>query len=900
MHEGRKVQFYTVFSINKHADGLILILRTAVSSLQGIAKRIKWHLRFPLFPRMQSLLPNINRPNRDRSTFYFMMAMLFLIWFLLVPPPRPQAPPNIDDPLRQQNQAQNRQNEQNVPESTETGETDHTQLAATDAAPGWVTLGSMDPQSDYQMLVTLTNRGAAPSRIELNTKYRDVQELSGYLGQIVADQRLADESGGGVTVQVVGAGTPAARDNVLQVGDNIVQIDFLNRNSRVSERSDEVETFADLRNALLTTKPGDWIGLTVIRDDNRVGPLQIQLGQYPMDVFRPESVPSNYEQYRLMGGLRGVDGNSDQLSFLMTLQQVGGQALDLPASQRVSNSALRGMIPVDPTLGNELENVALRDEYWEIASASENEAVFRRTIPHYNLEVLKTYRLQKKSEAGDSFKVGAGYELTLNVTVRNLDTQPQTVAYQLDGPAGLPVEGGWYSFKMGPQFGSYGIRDIVLRLHGNRSAVVSNNVIHFDRVEQPWSDISPEYIGIDSLFFQCTLKTAPSAAEEPWHSRVFPIRVGTKNTDWRVLTNVSFRMWSKATELQPDEEINHTYTIFAGPKDVAVLAEHNLGDTISYGWFWFAAIPLLAVLHFFHGLGMPYALAIIALTVCVRLLLFPLSRKQAIGAMKMAEIQPELKALAEKYKDDLQARSRAQSELFKKHGYHPLSGCLPIFIQLPIFIGLYKALTVDAGLYGSPMFSSAMRWCNDLSAPDMLYDWSAFWNWLGWTGFNTGQTGLGPYFNILPMLTVALFLIQMMVTMPPPTDEQSRLQRKIFQYMMIFMGLLFFKFPSGLCLYFIVSTTWGLAERRFIPKPQKKPDGVSSASSSTVSSSGTSPSSAPQAERNKKRSKNRGEQPSAKPEGRLAKWWRGVLEEAAKQQKLGQQNKEKNKKKKKR
>jgi YidC/Oxa1 family membrane protein insertase len=471
-----------------------------------------------------------------------------------------------------------------------------------------------------------------------------------------------------------------------------------------------------------------------------------------------------------------------------------------------------------------------------------------------------------------------------------LDENPQTIAYQLDGPTGLPVEGGWYSFKMGPQFGSYGIRDLVVRLRDgrNRSHVVSNNVIHFDKVERPWMDVSPEYIGVDSLFFQCTIKTDESAADEPWHSKVFPIRVGTKDTSWRTLTNVSFRMWSQAQEVQPSEEISNTYTIFAGPKDVAILAEHGLGDTISYGWFWFAAIPLLAILHFFHWLGLSYAMAIIALTICVRLLLFPLSRKQAIGAMKMAEIQPELKALAEKHKDDLHARSRAQSELFKRHGYHPISGCLPIFIQLPIFIGLFKALSVDAGLYGAPLIKG-MRWCRDLSAPDMLFDWSGFWNMLGWTGFNTGQTGLGPYFNLLPVLAVVLMLVQMLITLPPPTDDQTRLQRKIFIFMMPMIGLLFFRFPSGLCLYFIVSTVWGLAERRFIPKIQKKP---------VVEEEPVDlPDDRDDGKSKKPSSSRRGmrDQPPPKPEGRFAKWWREVLEKAAEQQKLGQQKKDKEK-----
>ena len=833
---------------------------------------------------MQSLLPNLNQRPRDGHTFFLMVMTLILVVLLF----RPQPPQNVDldKQLTPPNQEQNKQDN---PVKTADSDESAPPIAETNVPPAWVTLGSMNPKSDYRMLITFTNQGAAPCRIELNTpQYRDVQQLSGYLGQIVADQRLADESGDGVTIQVVGPGTPAEKFD-LKVGDKIVDLQLFNRNAGKPETI-EVRTFSNLRNALLTTKPNDFIELTVIREGNKIGPLRVQLGQYPKDLIRPESVPGNYEEFRLMGGLRGVDEHSDQLSFLTTLQQVNDLQLDVPDSQSRDNSKRLGMISPDPTLNKELDGVALRKECWEIVpSASENEVVFKRTVPHWNLEFLKTYRLQNRNEADTKFKVGAGYELTLNIAIRNLDAKTHKIAYQLDGPTGLPLEGGWYAMKMGPEFGSYGIRDLVVRLYGNKSRVVSNNVIHPDKVDQPWTDASPEYIGVDSIFFQCTLKTDASAAEKTWHSKIFPIRVGTKNTNWRTLTDVSFRMWSKPEELQPngDGEINHTYTIFAGPKDTAILAEYGLGETISYGWFWFAAIPLLAILHFFYGLGLSYAMAIIVLTICVRLLLFPLSIKQAVGAIKMQQIQPELKTLTEKYKDDLQARSKAQSELFKKHGYHPLSGCLPMFIQLPIFIGLYKALSIDAGLYGAPLIPG-MRWCRDLSAPDMLFDWSHFWNGLGWTGFNTGQTGLGPYFNLLPLLTVVLFVVQMIITMPPPTDDQSRMQRTMMQYMMVFMGFLFFKVPSGLCVYFIVSTTWGLVERRFIPKAQPGTVPIKSVTYDVVST-----------ETKKSMARKGGTQTPQKPEGRFAKWWRDVLEKASEQQKLGQQSKNKDKKKKK-
>jgi YidC/Oxa1 family membrane protein insertase len=816
-----------------------------------------------------------------------MMATIFLVYFLFLAPRAPQPQPvDIDKPLVPPNVGQN---DPNAPEDSADPDGLPPAIAETTVAPAWTTLGSMNPDSPYRMLITFTNQGAAPCRIELNTpQYRDVQQLSGYLGQIVADQRHADESGDGVVVQVLGHGTPAQKVDALRVGDKIVQIDLKNRSTGKQE-SVVIKKFDDLRDALFNTRPNDHVFLTIMRGERRFEQLEVPLGQYPMDVIRPESVPQNYEEYRHLGGLRGVEEQSDQLSFLTTLQQVDGLQLDLPESQKIDNSGLRGMIPPDPTLDKELDKVALRNECWEIVSDSpENEVVFRRTVPQWNIEVWKTYRLQKREDDDSKHKAGAGYELTLTVAVKNLDTKAHTVAYQLDGPTGLPLEGGWYGIKMGPEFGSYGIRDIVVRLHGNKSRVVSNNVIHHDKVALPWVDISPDYIGVDSLFFQCALKPDVSATAETWHSKIFPIRVGTKNTDWRTLTDVSFRMWSAAKELQPNEQIEHTYTIFAGPKDTAVLAEYGLGETISYGWFWFASMPLLAILHFFHSHGLSYAMAIIALTICVRLLLLPLSIKQAAGAIKMQQIQPELKALAEKYKDDLQARSKAQSELFKKHGYHPLSGCLPIFIQLPIFIGLYKALSIDAGLYGAPLVSGMRGW-RDLSAPDRLFGWCNFWNGLGWTGFNTGQSGLGPYFNLLPLLTVILFVVQMVITMPPPTDEQSRMQRKMMQYMMVFMGFLFFKVPSGLCLYFIISTVWGLVERRFVPKAPSK-SAETPAKDTVPSSSKPSPS--------KKAIEGRKSQTPPKPEGRLAKWWREVLEKAAEQQKLGQQSKDKNKDKK--
>jgi YidC/Oxa1 family membrane protein insertase len=122
---------------------------------------------------------------------------------------------------------------------------------------------------------------------------------------------------------------------------------------------------------------------------------------------------------------------------------------------------------------------------------------------------------------------------------------------------------------------------------------------------------------------------------------------------------------------------------------------------------------------------------------------------------------------------------------------------------------------VDIELRQAPLISEHVRWCSNLAAPDMLLDWSA---WM--PAFVISW--LGPYFNILPVLTIALFIAQQKMFMPPPTDDQSRMQQKIMKYMMVFMGFIFFKVASGLCIYFIASSLWGLAERKLLPKPAPK------------------------------------------------------------------------------
>ncbi len=123
------------------------------------------------------------------------------------------------------------------------------------------------------------------------------------------------------------------------------------------------------------------------------------------------------------------------------------------------------------------------------------------------------------------------------------------------------------------------------------------------------------------------------------------------------------------------------------------------------------------------------------------------------------------------------------------------------------------------------LISHAMRWCSNLAAPDMLYDWSWFMpdavnNGVGfpWFPLFGSMLGMGPYLNLFPIITIALFLVQQKVMMPPAADEQAAQQQKIMKYVMFLMAFMFYKVAAGLCIYFIATTLWGLAERRFLPK----------------------------------------------------------------------------------
>lgn len=682
----------------------------------------------------------------------------------------------------------------------------------------WITLGSVDPDPEknpYRMLVTLTNRGAALLRTEMSADtYRDTEDRTGYLGQIVVDEAVR---GDGCPVQVVGHGTPAEKAG-LKRGDLITKFDTV-----------PVTGFDSLRQALLATTPGQRVKITYQRDGESAE-TEVELTHKPLEVIRPEHMVDNYQQFVELQGLHGYDvERDDPLSLLATLQTYDGDSLGKTAQVEGGEKSAKEKLPRDASLDAELRNVALRTDCWSIdrERTGGDRAVFFYDLPNLGLRMTKIYELARDGSEADPY---GGYHLTFTIEIENIDPDSShKVAYQLDGPNGLPLEGAWYSRKVGPGWSSYGVRDVLVQYGGRSPNLVPCRKIALrDEDVEVWRNDSLDFLGVDAQYFSAVL-IPDKKSDEIWLDSATPVRVGAYSPNWPTVTNTSFRMVSREFELakagSEGSRISHTYSLFAGPKKPEVLAPYGLGDTIFYGWFWFVAQPLQMFLHALKAVVWNYGLAIILLTIIVRSLMHPISRKQMLNAMKMKELQPEIKRIQEQYKNNPEERMRAQNELFRKHNFNPFHGCGVMFLQLPIFIGLYRALQVDVELREASLIGVGVRWCSNLAAPDMLFDWSGFWQGIGWDSFNMGQgiLYLGPFFNILPMVTIVLFMVQQKYMMPPAEDDQQKAMRNMMQFMMIFMGLLFFKVASGLCIYFIASSIFGVVERQFLPKAKETP-----------------------------------------------------------------------------
>jgi YidC/Oxa1 family membrane protein insertase len=254
--------------------------------------------------------------------------------------------------------------------------------------------------------------------------------------------------------------------------------------------------------------------------------------------------------------------------------------------------------------------------------------------------------------------------------------------------------------------------------------------------------------------------------------------------------------------IRPGTQHQYKFSLFFGPKSMRILNDvgHNLSKALDFGWFTFLAKPCLWLMNWLYSVIPNYGVAIIVLTLLIKIVLWPLGAKSYKSMSEMKKIQPLMKEIREKYKDDRKKMNEEVMALYRTYKINPLGGCLPMVVQIPVFFALYRMLYQAIELRHAPF----LLWINDLSAPDRLFNF----------GFSIPL--MEPPYGI-PVLTLimgATMILQQ--KMSPPMGDPT--QAKMMMLMPVVFTFIFINFSSGLVLYWLVNNVLSIAQQYYIQK----------------------------------------------------------------------------------
>jgi YidC/Oxa1 family membrane protein insertase len=480
------------------------------------------------------------------------------------------------------------------------------------------------------------------------------------------------------------------------------------------------------------------------------------------------------------------------------------------------------------------------------------------------LKITKTYIIAKRD-----------YSLKMHLKVENLLAEPLLAYIDQLGPAGVPQEELYRGsddrfLVLGKQKADGGQIDPVYRMHAELQGgkVPVNKPIALGRSDDAAAVL---WAGQSNKFFASMVYLEPAApgrlAAAAWQADFYflsepesptsnvhvpAIRVGGRRTREEVFDHVPDMV------LPPGGAGKEmTFDIFAGPKKRDMLTDasvpyskalyqqlHYIGainfqgcfcafDSLTLGMMWL----LQAISKIAFG---NYGVAIMILVVLVRVVLHPLTKKSQMSMMNMQKLAPEMEKIKKKYADDKEALQREQMKLYKNQGLAPMLGCLPMFLQMPIWISLWGSLSVAVELRHAAFLPV---WITDLAAPDVIFSWSnpVVLPLIG------GMIGPVRSFNLLPLLlTVAMFLQaklnpQMTGATAAPTKEQEAQQKMMRVMMPAMMLLLFYNAASGLTLYIMTSTFAGVIEQMVIRRHIQAKQAAEAAATVTVKVPGKAP-----------------------------------------------------------
>jgi YidC/Oxa1 family membrane protein insertase len=271
-------------------------------------------------------------------------------------------------------------------------------------------------------------------------------------------------------------------------------------------------------------------------------------------------------------------------------------------------------------------------------------------------------------------------------------------------------------------------------------------------------------------------------------------------------------------EVAPGATAESKNQLFAGAKEVHLVDAYAKSNSIpkfdlliDWGWFYFLTRPMFYALDFFYKLVGNFGVAILIVTFCIKLVLFPLANKSYVSMSKMKKLGPEMQRIKERYAEDRVRQQQAMMELYKKEKVNPASGCLPILVQIPVFFSLYKVLFVTIEMRHAPFFG----WIKDLSAPDP----TSVFNLFGLLPFDPAHVPMIGHFLLIgawPLIMGVTMWAQMKLNPAPPDP----MQQKVFTWMPVFFTFLLAGFPAGLVIYWAWNNSLSVLQQSVIMSRQ--------------------------------------------------------------------------------
>ena len=380
-----------------------------------------------------------------------------------------------------------------------------------------------------------------------------------------------------------------------------------------------------------------------------------------------------------------------------------------------------------------------------------------------DIVVEKTYRFSPDS-----------YLVELDITIKNQSSRAiqDKLFISLNGP--VPDDARAYGFEGPSAFIDGRLEEVKIKKIADRNTYEGNL----------------KWIGLQDRYF--IMSIIPDQVEQA------SMRLALKENNL-----IEARYVNPNSDIRPGTQHTYKYLLFFGPKSMKILGDvgHDLDKALNFGWFDFLAKPCVWIMNKLYAVIPNYGVAIIILTILIKIILWPLGSKSYKSMSEMKKIQPLMKEIREKYKNDKKKMNEEVMSLYRTYKINPLGGCLPMVVQLPVFFALYRMLYQAIELRHAPFF----LWIDDLSAPDRLFRFPV-----------ESIPFMEPPYGI-PVLTLIMggtMLLQQ--KMSPPMGDPT--QAKMMMFMPVIFTVIFINFSSGLVLYWLVNNILSISQQYYIQK----------------------------------------------------------------------------------